>query len=465
MATVDVIVKVGDQADASTGILDGMPVCYVDVDEWGYQPVYSDHMRKVYAILRIDKTWLGAVQNVLKPYTKASDSDAMNVDGSITRLRKAFIDLAALETSLGIPSLEAALRGKGSVDVLDCTGLTAAVLKDAKNYTGSGHSDHNAVSSGSYNIGSGYDYTTVSAAYADVAALTGDLTFTQKAGTTEVSRPYTTAASNGYTFKHTSDIDPLGDPTNTSRLISIGHDGFGLSPDLTGSGAVTLEKLYVKNTVTLNSAYHAVSLGSTALTGTMSVLNCMVDKGAQQGGGITAGNSSASLRMVNCVVWDQSANQGGIFFWSPKANDTYVENCVAYGCYRGFYHNVAFATELRNCAAFNSLSGSDYGNTSSSVGRNNCSSDATATNANWSTGTGNITSKTAATSVTSTTDTDSSFLDVLVGGNLDGAGTTPYQTRTNCIRGRLAPGPRGTSIGASEPTRITAISNVHRRRV
>lgn len=464
---IDIVVKVGDKK-AARGIKDGMPVCYIDPDEWGFQPEYPPQARVPYLYLRAPSSWKSAMQAALLPIPEASQPDAENMPGWVVRReRSAYIDLPALETATGIVGLETSLRGRESVNVLDVRdfGLTTSIFNDADGYEGRGVRDFNQRTSGTYYVGSGQDYTTWSLAYADVGTtLVGTLSFVGKGSTVETATAVVTENLNGNVFNTYSEKPNYGDPTDTTYRVSANVNSFMFHCDMEGSGQFVFYDMYVYTQYSLTSNYHSITTGADPTTGYLfKVYNCLVDKNGNKGSGIVTGTTNGSHQIHDCVVWDQGGTaQGGILLYiTAGASASRVENCTTYGCYRGIDCNSTEAT-LKNNAGFGS-SNSDFYALANATGNNNASDDASADDDDWGTGLSNLTNQTASSCLNSTSDTDKGFLDINPSGNLVSAGTTNNLSRSACLRGRPLPNQAGSiSIGAAELPRVGNIGRHHR---
>lgn len=462
---IDIIVKVGDKK-ASKGIKDGMPVSYIDPDDWGYQPVYSDHMHKVFNIIRVPSSWKTQMIKALRVMLENRQNDGENLpDMQVKRERSAYIDLNELETLSGQAGLVSDLRGPGTVPLLDVRGkssITTSLLKDSKNYKGYGLKDYNAVSSGSYNVGSGETYTLWSGAYADISDLSGSLTFTGTSSTTETSSSTITEDLNGNVFTSTTDSPPYGDPTDTSRMVSLNFNGHGFVITCDGGGQFLWYDMYVKTTGTYTANYHSITQGNPTNGYLFKLQRNMIDKNSRQGSGIVTGASNGAQQLQCNVIWDQGGSaQGGILtFTTVSAALSQIENNTCYGCYRGIDAVNSVATFDNNACLGNTTDFYDIG---SATGTYNASSDTTAANGNWNLGSNNLTSQSTSSCLNSTDDTDPGFCDLLNNGPLADAGTSPTIALSTDIRGRSVSVSR-VPIGAAARSYIGPITGSCRNR-
>jgi hypothetical protein len=447
---IDVFFKVGD----APGLLkDGQPVFYIDPDEWGYEPVLSEWMQRVFLCVRVPKTWKTKLLNVLScVYVNPDlcDPDIAN----IKYVRAAYISFDEFATAINDPDLVSRLRGDSIVNIIDLRDkdITTAIFKDMSTHPLTEQPDYNAVTSGSYTVGSGGDYASWVAAFTDIGNLTGDLTFTQISATAETARITSAAQLNGYTFLATSTPHHLG--STSSNLISLNQNEFGFNIAFTNAGTSILDNLNIISAVALSTRYHSVST-SPPVGGIVTQVfsNLLVNKNLKIGSCIYCG-AGHYFSLHNCNVWNQATStpqNGGITFMSNAVLTSTVENCVSAGCVIGFFLNydgTAAPVTLRNCIAVSN--GLDYSGTATLTGYNNASQDTSADNANWATGSGNVTGRSVS-DFKSVLIADPNFLDIVPTSDLVDAGTTNTLTRPSCIRGRTVPNMYGhTTIGSSE---------------
>jgi hypothetical protein len=439
---IDILFKIGD-ADTHTpdaGIKDGMIAGYIDPDEWGFQPEYSDWMQRVYLITRVSKTWKPAVINAIQPILNNSLIVTPEVS-NIKRFASGFLDFEQLQTESGETDLVSRVRQGEKVDVLDLrdkTSITTSILKDSSKYTVTGMRDINTITSGTYLIGSSFDYTTWYATWLDLGNLTGNMNLLQVGSTTETNRIISTVTLGGYTLTCDNLSYHYGRYAK-GNVISLNLNNFGISPGFNGSGTCVIQNLSIKTIYTLTTRYHSFTPGASPSSGyTLIVRNIMVDKNSNIGAGFAVAFNNITYQFTNCVAIGQltsSPQNGGFFFDSGSPTVTF-ENCAAVDCYEGWNMNSLAAT-LRNCIGYN-CGDKDFYLISNSTGRYNASEDASAANENWSSGAGNYTSL-ASWDADSWTYTDDSFLVPSAAGALEGMGEANTLTRTSCIRLRPVP--------------------------
>lgn len=445
------IFKVGSQ-QSQFGIKDGMLVDWIDPD--AYKPIFSDHFQKVFAIIRVPRIWVPKLKDACQPSFQNSESRIIPEDG---KSRSGYIDFKELQTALSMSGLEDALRGPGKVEPLDGMSISQAIIKDAKLKIFDHILDRNAVSSGTYTVGSGGDYATWAAALADIAAsLTGNLTFNQITAVTEAGTATVATNINAFTLTLDSSTPHLGNPTG-GLLVNINHNGIGLNVNGTSGPAgsiINVKNLYLKRLVAgssgLDTALHH-DCGDTDVT--INWNNILIDSGGLNTSGVRTANNSALVNAWNVISWDTGINAAWIL--SAINSSSILENCVSLDCQNGFNAG-SNAVTIRNCVAFNAVN-NDFQNISGATGRNNASEDATAANANWSVGTGNTTGITPANEFVSTSDASANFMKVQAGFTCDNGGTAvSIAGNTTGIRGNPRPGPDTLySIGADELAEAT----------
>lgn len=426
------------------GMRHGMLVDYHREGE--YWPTLSTKMKQAFLVLEIEDT-------VQHRNTAIGACDPTNVtlpDGSQdkanSRARSQRLNVASLAAHIGMPNLDEMMRGSDAIEpivynppnlsaILVSTATLAAVSKDVR-----------AVSSGSYTVGSGGDYATWAAAVADLANLTGDLTFTQISATTEVAAATMTELLGGYTITYTSNNKPNGDPT-AGWVTSMNANALCLHFNAaSSSGVIDIDGLYFKSIATNTNIFAYVQ--STGVT-TFMVRNCMFDHNGKASRSAQSNDGSTILAWFNNVTWgSSSANPMMNAFLC--ATTSVIENNTVYDCPNAEGIDCANnALTIRNNACYGNAV--DFAQIGTATGYNNSDTDGTAANANWATGAGNRTG-TAVADFVSVTDTDATFLDIAPAGGLCEVGyTTLLAVNTSCIHERDRPNSRTTvSIGAAE---------------
>jgi len=311
-----------------------------------------------------------------------------------------------------------------------------------------------AVSSGSYTVGSSDDYATWALATADIANLTGDLTFTQRTAVTDTGGSSLTEDLGGFILKITSNASSKGDPT-LGHLISVNHGSDQFNLPMAGSGTLEISNLKFKRLVSIGAVYEIKIRAWAASTTPVIKIHDILFDGNSKGGRAFYVNDNLSsnwdFRAWNCKGYGAHAY---VFLTDVGGTGTIKwDNMVAYGATNtGFYcGNVAILT-VTNCVAAN-ITTSDFAFIVNAVGKNNASEDATAADANWGTGSGNVTSIVAADEFESLVNTEEDFLNIKEDApNIKDGGTTPaISDNTAGIEGNPRPQSGGDfSIGANE---------------
>jgi len=451
-----VYIKVGDKKCAAgkeaIALRHGMVVSWQRIERAvltgrqvsGREPGIMD--RVAFAIVELDDT--PANEQRLRWACEAhevADKDG-KVDLQKSRSRKGFCDLEAVAELCGGGALCADWQAKGKAvepkyasgwdaesDVRDAT--TAEFVPMGIDGTGKAGrvEDVNAVSAGSYTVGSGGSYSTWANAFADIANLTGDLTFTQIADTTETSSPTITEDLGGFTLTCT-----VGDTTwhsgNAARglRINIGHNANLFNVQCEGPGTMVIQRLYMVRTVAGSStAQSAVYCQTVSTAFNFTIRQCMINGGGLAGSGIFAWS--------NTPVWSVYANRvrgcsTGISMSIAGTDDT-VEDCTVYQCTTGIDAANRVFTCRRNACYANTT---DFANTANATGHSNASDDATAADANWAAGSsGNLSARTPATDFDSLTVDSPAFMRPVYGGGLQSpAVTTRLAANATDLSGR-----------------------------
>jgi len=449
------IFKVGDQETAPgkehLGMRDGMLVCYIDPNEWPEGANLSAHMQKVFACVEVPYEWKADLVEGCRPTYEGDDPK--QIDPKTYGVRRKKVDFSALSTAVVDPSLEASLRNDTVVPLIDAKAAPKAILKewDAAAAEAPRTLDRNSISSGSYGVGSGDDYSTWAAAFADVANLAGALTFTQSSDVTETAGTPITEDFGGYNLTITSDTPPAGDPT-AGHVTSINANvRWYYENGTAGTHTVTIDGIYLKTVAT--ATYPLIHMNNASGNTLAQVRNCMCDHNGKATRFYQNQVTSITPQIFNCVVWGSTSTSGMIYIFNKGTGgtDNVIENCTIYD--NGSAEGIDAGNRdiiIRNCACFGNAI--DFAQIGNSTGYNNSASDATNANGNWSAGSGNLDSQTAADCFLSLDDTNANFLKPDPAGALAGAGTlTILADNTTGIEGNPRPNADGTvTIGAGE---------------
>lgn len=260
--------------------------------------------------------------------------------------------------------------------------------------------DRNAVSAGQYTYGTGGDYATRALAYADIANLTADLTFTQISNTTENATATITETLNNHTLLDTCT------PHFGSWLLGFTstyniNDTERILIQAEGPGNLTLTNLKLYATAGINN-WRLISADTTTTAYTLCLCHLLLDAQAYAIRHFRIADTDILAHIYSCATY------GGAHavFFAPDPTSI-LENCTFYNCSNTGVDCSDANSNIYNCASFNNTT--DFRRIGGATGRNNASSDLTAANGNWNIGTNNLTGLNAATQFRSTTTSDSSL--------------------------------------------------------
>ncbi|RKX63333.1 MAG: hypothetical protein DRP42_07760 [Tenericutes bacterium] len=253
-----VVFKAGDQKGGGgwkhLSTREGMIVTYVDgfddlFKDLTEDEIFSDHMKTVYAIGRIPRSFIPVLQDALEPVGGDDISDPGY------RKNKKYIPFNKLAIALGDATLIQKWRGSSIVPIQDMSSLTASDFEDIFNINiNVDIPDNNSVSSGTYSAGVGKTYLDWESCLSDIANLSNALKFEQQAGITCTAGGTMTESLNGNTLTFTSNAEHNGIFTadggsgwktqvNTNAII------FRMTQE--GAGITIIEKLeFVTSTAT-----------------------------------------------------------------------------------------------------------------------------------------------------------------------------------------------------------------------
>ena len=314
-----------------------------------------------------------------------------------------------------------------------------------------------AVSTGSYTVGSGGDYPTflgAAGALADIANLTGDLTFTQISDITESDAAVAVDENlAGHTLTITS---------NGNWTLTMGTDvACRFHFEMEGPGTININDLCIVNTVdSANAKFYIVNIATAC---TINIYNIKMDLGAASFYAMYLNDNTPTVNCWNWAVKGPAAVAGNGLGFNVIAGNVAnkYENISCHGC---AINAGGQGGTFKNCVAVatNGVT-ARFANLGAATGTNCASDDATNADGNWSSGSGNQTNITVADEFASTTFADDTFLKVKSGGVCDDGGATPgIATNTTGIRGNARPSisdGASVSIGADQ-LQVTASSTV-----
>jgi len=453
--------KVGDKITAPgkeyLGLKDGMPICYIDPNEWPEgKPQNQD--QKAYACCLVPIQYKQQIIDMCRP-----NQEPGHIDPKMYRARKKLITLSALQTATKIPDLETKLREHG-YKVPTINGMQVnwdSLFKDSTTLN-PWSMDNNQITAGTYRIGApGGNYATWALGFADIANLTGNLTFTQISDVTETVSSTITENISTYTLTCTSNLSPMGDPTS-GWIIDISAKNFhAFMLQHSGSGDVCFSDLYIKRTAVEDNPNYGLIVSASTSTGKLKIRDCLFDGNGKDGIALYISDLSITCEIYNCYIWDVANTDNGAF-WSRNVNaGNLYENITIYNCAVGI-DNENKTMSYKNIALFSNTT--NFANNINSTS-NNCGTNAAAVGA--ATDNNALVNRVAANEFQSVVDTNANFLRLRRTSTLISNGSAPAIAGNNHgIRGNPRPGFNGTDIGADEYDygeggygRISKISN------
>ena len=462
------------------------------IQEGGLVGIYedekmSDHMKTVFALVRIgDKL--------------ADDLEAEGRYDDETGLPAHKCALADIAANCKDASLVTKWRGPEKQEIVDSTLSLKEVKKvdKAVPVLGPEVPDLNAVTSGTYTVGTAKDYADWAAAAADADDQDGDLIFALDVDLVSANDANFTHDLNGHKLRLTSNSAHDGDPTvgHTFRVTKLNPRSLQFSGTATGGGTVEVDSLYIYRTTNQTDPSRGPIYMDSSATHTILIHDIIADWRDTTGGGrfarISVANGTFNIWNVELHGFrPNNIEDGGEgFALFNGAAGSIIENCVVHHC-RVAFNMGDRAFVARNNVAINSkmyddvTDGDDYTSLTLASGYNNAGDLTDVQDANWGGGgSGNVVMDggsnadsvaVAANQFESLTSTNAAYLQLKnysVGlawlGNL---GIAPgISGNTAGIRTNARPGANGfISIGAHESTSnatgTTALNDVQGRTV
>lgn len=269
--------------------------------------------------------------------------------------------------------------------------------------------DRNAIATGTATCGVGGDYDGWTTAFADVANLTGNLTFVQISYIAITAGTAISENLGGYTLTCTIAEDGLwhrGNPTygHVTDIASVGH-GLFFAP--AGTGVVVVERLRGIRTVNGSNALRSfVNVASGSSDIVVVVRNCIYDGNGATGSGLYVSAADAICVFTGNVIYDCTG--AGLDIDGDDGNSYSIySNNTMYGQATGIHAHSNSGTFRRNACYANTA---DYAEVSGAIGQYNASDDATAADGNWTSGTGNLSARDPAVDLMSVMATSADFL-------------------------------------------------------
>lgn len=387
-----IVVKVGDKTPAANkqhmSLKEGSIVTVIDESEWSQSIediVSSQQMHKVYA--------MGFVDPAIIPFLKSIDGSIGDINDTVDfRLKSKIITLDKLADKtpgLGIAK-STLIENWRSIDpvwdIWDWTGIIDSDFTDAATVNNTPEIyDSNAVSSGSYTVGSAQDYANLNAAFADIANLTGNLTFTQETNTTESGKSTLSESLNGYTLTVNNSTSHDGEFATGNIVSHSGTDDF-VEFGIEGSGTLDFKNLSILKTGTSSSTNRIIFMQVIQTSFDMYIHDLMIDCDSKIGRGIHVNDNTPSSNFYNIICKDvTSAN----FYTTQASSGCKMENITSLNSASAGFSISTQSPIIRNCVDFGSVTG--FTGNSSATGYNNASEDTTAQDSNWNTSSDNIT--------------------------------------------------------------------------
>jgi hypothetical protein len=428
-----------------------MIIDYADELEWGRKIILPEHQKKCFATFIVDRKYLPLIKQQL-----ISTGDDENPKGDLSyRKRTGLIDLDLIPGIVGSSDLMDKWIGKDVIaPVVDLRSLDISTLIKPSSEAIISMQDLNAVTSGDFDIGTAGDYLTFVAADADTNNLTGNISYTQISDITETAEAYFSVTGGSNTVTFDSDSPHGGDPTS-GHLLSIGHNQQGLRINIS-SATTEVKNLRGKRTVAGSNTLKAIFSGGGNTTND-DFHDLIADGNSLQGQGISQSVVGTLTKVRNFIIYN--CGNKGMYIYS----NNHVENGLVYNCDYGLdMRGQAWTAE--NVSCFDNTT-ADFTGHSAATGKNNASSDASATNANWATGTDNQPSLTSSTEMELAV--DANMADPKSGGTVKSSGKAPTYSTVDMNGVTYASGyPTGPKmlVSAATGTIIPNVMNYMRRR-
>lgn len=271
---------------------------------------------------------------------------------------------------------------------------------------------------GTYTVGTSGDYATLAEAFNSSSTLTGNMTLQQISDLTETASSSLDFTNSEYTLTIENSNPHYGDPSG-GYIITVGamtnwlvHSNTGGA----GTGDIILKDLNVNFSGAVTRGLYL-----TASAGVRDIIieNLLLNGNGNLFYGLLPASSVTTVKCYNFIILNSSST--GLYNFTGSGN--IFENGTIYDCTSyGFNGNNNTAT-IRNVASIGN--GTDFVNIGSASGYNNACSDTSGEDADFSTGSGNISNISAGTVFQSTDAADSNFLYPVEEEALNGAGSNP----------------------------------------
>ena len=418
-------IKVGSQLTSkpNVGMKAGYIVDYIDPDIYPFTDYdFGDQHLKAYAVIKLEKSKL----DLIKPLVRENSPPVIPGDpfSNNYRQRSGGFKLTDLANLAGFPNLVEQWKGDSSIPVLDLRGsawdtkikFTNGFSIDDLN----GIPDNNLVTSGTFTIGSGGDYATFAAFFADLGTATGNLIGRIISDVTESAVALMQTIMDAFDLTLDSNAPHLGDVT-AGHTVSIAHNAQGIQIDSLGSflsSNYTIKDFSAKRTVNGQGDAFVIFITTIVENLALHIMNNMfIDGGGFTGGGFLSKQVPLEIDRIairNCSLGFSNRTTNNV---TRLFENSLVEGCSSIGI------NLASRSNFtcRNVAAYNN--GTDWDNIENAIGIETGASDATNADVNWNTGTNNNPSLTPGNEI-ELNDTIPGYASHLSGGTVSGAAPT-----------------------------------------
>lgn len=288
-----------------------------------------------------------------------------------------------------------------------------------------------AITSGTYTIGSGGDYATLYDFYSDLGTQTGDLSGVVISDITETEQGDILYDNGSYTLYITSDSEHKGNLTS-GHTVTFDHDVQGIRYRATGTGGgIVVEKLHFK-VADGRSAAGFSDILTTTNPKTEIIRDCIFENSTSGNGRhIYVRNDDVDLMVYNNLflyaydnpmVYPRECTSASVI-----ENNTLFSDNSSYGILAGSYNGI-----MRNNVLV--ISGpnkiASFGQTTTTNGYYNATTDDTGEDGDFATGSGNISNINPDNEFISTDSTSSKFLYPRTNARNLYKGTSPTLTTT-----------------------------------
>lgn len=408
-------IKAGDQHHAdnpNAGCKEGMFI------EHG-QASYNDDMKRIFAIVDFPD----AMSADVIAACQGGDEDEKLTP---TRSRSQILSLKEIAQTLGDPGLVARWKSGAVVEPVRWSGPGVGEirhkLKPSRD-TDWGRInpkfDRNAIFGGINTWGASGTYSTLVALAADMGTLTSNLIARMVGDATHTATIDFNTDWAGFNFTIDSD-DPHNGDVNAGHTMSQNNNSHSFIVRPTNPATFECQDFTIKEIMAGGSGdrYVIWILGS----GLVSLNHDMFINGNGFGAnrlGIAPSRNSSSY-VYNNVIWEISKEAFRLY--NTDSGTTTFENNVSYNNGTGFT-GINQAVNFTNNVSFSNIL--DWGGLNKAVGNNNACTDATGEDADFSSGSGNLSSLTIGDEVISEVDTSTDFMRPKEGSNIIDSGKVP----------------------------------------